>query len=579
MKTIIFVLSFLIASMAFAQDLLVEDPSSLDKIERAGLSLSLQVFRKHAENNQKLFENIVYQSLVNDLDQDLKELQKSDPKLGVGMKYTHRLFDIRWLKSPAAHFELVGVVNRMDRAVFDPGSCGELRLIYRLSYEKQQNGTLVTSRLPLTINTVYLLPAAPGCMTIAKALATLNEKTVKEWATSANLKSVEMNLQAVRWPSTIRGDMGGHAEYIMRVYRALPNGGLKLSPLENTPNLELLRDPAKKKELLSWLLKPENIQALDQGVLNIPEKFLTGKTASFALHGMNRLANRPFDLIFKKEDFASVDYSKLKNIYGASSLRRRLNDMSCVGCHQGRTIAGFHFLGKDSAKTVFANSIFSSQSPHMIEELPRRQKYVEAVLKGQTPDNSRPFSERDPQRPGKMNDYCGLGSEYKAWACASGLKCIPVITPGNNAEIGECLPDSRIAGNPCEPGSISQTANAHKDYLKDALAMSCGNQNHCETTRVGFPGGMCSGGCDNLKVGETCGAIADLYGLNNCLAKKRPFTACLAENTRPGSLQACDEFTPCRSDYICMRTKAGKGACIPPYFLFQLRVDGHPDPL
>ncbi|WP_437943724.1 hypothetical protein WMF27_00680 [Sorangium sp. So ce281] len=28
----------------------------------------------------------------------------------------------------------------------------------------------------------------------------------------------------------------------------------------------------------------------------------------------------------------------------------------------------------------------------------------------------------------------------------------------------------------------------------------------------------------------------------------------------------------------CARTSSGEGACIPPYFLFQLRVDGHAVP-
>ena len=41
-------------------------------------------------------------------------------------------------------------------------------------------------------------------------------------------------------------------------------------------------------------------------------------------------------------------------------------------------------------------------------------------------------------------------------------------------------------------------------------------------------------------------------------------------------LRACDAATPCRDDYLCVRLDAGRGACIPPYFVFQMRVDGHP---
>jgi hypothetical protein len=41
-------------------------------------------------------------------------------------------------------------------------------------------------------------------------------------------------------------------------------------------------------------------------------------------------------------------------------------------------------------------------------------------------------------------------------------------------------------------------------------------------------------------------------------------------------LRACDADQPCRDDYLCALTPAGKGACLPPYFVFQMRVDGHP---
>ncbi|WP_413613459.1 hypothetical protein [Bdellovibrio sp. HCB-110] len=581
MKTLLlFFFIVLASSFGHTQTLLIEDPQELQALESSGLSFSELVFSIKTVNNKKLAENIIYQSLVADIHDELNDLKKEDPKLGAGMKFNHRLFDTGWLRSPSARFELVGIVNRMDRTVFNPGTCGEIRLIYRLSYEKTQDGTLINSRLPMTINTVFRLPLKTSCQVVAKSWNNVNGKTIKEWATKENLKSVELNFQATRWPSTIRGDMGGHAEYFMRVYRPLPNGALVPSTLENTPDVTLLnKNKELKEELLKWLLKPENIQALDAGTLNIPDKFLTRKVSSFALHGMNRLSNRPFDSIFKKDDFSKVDYTKLKNIYGASSFRRRLNDMTCVGCHQGRTIAGFHFLGKDPAKTIFANSIFSSQSPHMMNEISRRTKYMEKLSQGGSPDSSRPFSERDPSLVGKMNDHCGLGSEYKTWTCGTGLKCVPVIHPENNLEIGECLPDTRIAGNPCEPGTISQTTNSHKDYLKASTKMPCGGESYCQTTKVGFPGGMCSNGCDNLKSGETCGAIAELFGFNQCLARKRPFSECLAENTRPGALQACDNTIACRADYICMKTASGKGACIPPYFLFQLRVDGHPSPI
>ncbi|MBX3263164.1 MAG: hypothetical protein KF782_26050 [Labilithrix sp.] len=41
---------------------------------------------------------------------------------------------------------------------------------------------------------------------------------------------------------------------------------------------------------------------------------------------------------------------------------------------------------------------------------------------------------------------------------------------------------------------------------------------------------------------------------------------------------ACNVAVPCRDDYVCAYVPGapeGTGACMPPYFIFQARVDGH----
>jgi hypothetical protein len=87
---------------------------------------------------------------------------------------------------------------------------------------------------------------------------------------------------------------------------------------------------------------------------------------------------------------------------------------------------------------------------------------------------------------------------------------------------------------------------------------------------------MCTSTCATLGAGAVCGKIAVLRGFNDCLARKEPFARCLADNATPAALRACDAEHPCRDDYLCARGPDGGGACIPPYFLFQMRVDGHP---
>ena len=81
-----------------------------------------------------------------------------------------------------------------------------------------------------------------------------------------------------------------------------------------------------------------------------------------------------------------------------------------------------------------------------------------------------------------------------------------------------------------------------------------------------------------------------LGGFNHCLFElKKPFAECLTDDARPTASRRCDEANPCRDDYACARVfvKPGStgtdasdaspesGACMPPYFVFQGRVDGH----
>ena len=89
---------------------------------------------------------------------------------------------------------------------------------------------------------------------------------------------------------------------------------------------------------------------------------------------------------------------------------------------------------------------------------------------------------------------------------------------------------------------------------------------------------MCSVTCEALTPGAACGGIPQLRGFNDCLAKRRPFAECIRGNIRARGLRSCDDKTPCRDDYICARGPNAQGVCMPPYFLFQMRVDGHAPP-
>lgn len=559
--------SALAAPLARAADplLLVTSPAALQAAEKSGAGFGRWFDTAPTSNdgiaiNQALVRSPAWRSIAEPLGASLAGIQRRDKQAGVGVsRYPHRLFDARWLSSPDAFFELVGVANRMDRRPFQSGACGETRLVYRLAYST----TEMQSRLPMTVN-VELRGDAPdadgSCASAAKRWqppqASMTDEATGRWLVSADgplaphrleharIAQVTTNLQSVRWPSAVRPDLGGHAEYMLRAFRW--NAGTKrfdVAPLENTPDVAKLKaDAPLRKELQQWLQQPANLRALDDATLQIPEKFLASEAISVAPRGLERLANRPFAQVFTPGEWQAIAGSR--TLQSPQAVLRRLDDLSCMGCHQSRAVAGFHLLGVDrrGASRTFTtgNALAVPHSPHVQDELARRSTYVRASLSTQRPDPFRPLAEPDD---------AGTAAEK------------PTV------------------GARCEPTRITQSANPWLDRAEKLPRIACESLfSVCEKTSVGFPGGMCSGPCDPLDRNGTCGGIAILSDFNSCLAAKKPFGECLAKHTRPGNLRSCSAQQPCRDDYICAQAEGqpeGRGACIPPYFLFQMRVDGH----
>ncbi|MDH6165339.1 hypothetical protein M2282_000467 [Variovorax boronicumulans] len=557
----------LAAPMAQAADpvLLVTSPVALQAAEKSGAGFSHWIGNAAASpdgtaTNQALMRWPAWQSIATPIGDSLARIQRGDKQAGVGIsRYPHRLFDARWLASPDAFFELVGVANRMDRRPFQNGACGETRLVYRLAYRT----AAMQSRLPMTIN-VELRGDAPdadgSCASTARRWQppqpSMQDEALGRWLVSpegplapqrlapARIAQVTTNLQSVRWPSAVRPDLGGHAEYMLRAFRW--NAGTKrfdVAPLENTPDVARLKaNPPLRKELQQWLQQPANLRALDEATVQIPEKFLATESISVAPRGLARLANRPFAQVFSPGDWQPVPGSR--TLQSPQAVLRRLDDLSCTGCHQSRAVAGFHLLGVDrrGASRTFTtgNALALPHSPHLQDELARRSNYVQTALTTARPDPFRPLAEPD---------------------------------SANTA------PEKAAVGASCEPTRITQAANPWLDRAEKLPRVACeGVFSVCEKTSVGFPGGMCSGPCDPLDRNGTCGGIAILSDFNQCLAANKPFGECLAKHTRPGNLRSCSAQQPCRDDYICAQAEGqpeGRGACIPPYFLFQMRVDGH----
>ncbi|WP_224367834.1 hypothetical protein [Hyalangium versicolor] len=578
-----------LASVCVQAPLRVDDPALLQTLESQGFDLARLAFvtPKRVPDNQSLFENGAYRSIAESVTQELEELEDGDDSLGVSMRHPHRLFDGEWLQSPHAFFELVGIVNRLDRAPFHPEHCGELRFIYRLAYRIPASEPIY-SRLPFTLSVVFWGPGDAGsCVEGARAwqdflqaLAWDPRSVTPASLGPLELKSIELNLQSVRWPSTVRPDFGGYAEYLLRVFL---KDGDRFQPgfLENTPDVERLQaEPGLKERLRAWIAEPRNLVKIDEGVVQLPQEFLATRAQSVALAGPHRLANAPSHRLFQESDFAQLSFTGRKTVRSPQGLLRRLDDLTCMGCHQGRTAAGFHFLGKDRRETDAVNSIFVSASPHFLLDQARRQRFFQDVLAERPPEAFRAPSTQAPAGEGGIGAHCGLGDpSFRDWSCAEGLECRALVRDPRGSPTGVCMPREARAGSFCQPGQVEPAEDPRVDRFLPGAEVSCGPGRHCEDTAVGFPGGMCSGGCENLRPGEVCGSIAVLQTFNKCLSRGRlPFARCLRENVRPGALQSCDETQLCRDDYLCAKVSETQGACIPPYFLFQLRVDGHPDP-
>jgi hypothetical protein len=570
--------------------LLITDSRILAALELQGLTLAGVLGGPANLANHELSQLPSFAPLVRELEREAARAAAADKLAGVDVaRFSHRLFDRRFLRLPQARFKLAGVVNRPDRAAFDPSSCGETRLIYRLSYALDAERA---SKLPMTLGIELKVPrGAAGCREAAarwlepassSADNSVSAEARASWLrsaqgplgpaltrVSAETARVVVNLQLVRWPATVRPDLGGHAEYLLRSFRPDTAGLLKPEPLENTVDTRELGNSQKRQALLAFL--KEQADSVDAGTPLLPDAWLATRAISVTPRGLNRLANRPFSAALDVKALAERDFSAGAFVKSPQGLLRRLDQLSCQGCHQARSVAGFHLLGEDAAEAPAENALAIAVSPHVSADLPRRLRIARRMLAGVAPELSAPFAEHgEPQ--GSYGQACALTQDpsFVGWTCPADLICSS-IGAGSQDPIGQCLPPDPRVGDACERGAVTPRADFLRDRMGSQKVETCPNM-VCNRSGVGFPGGMCTADCN--APGAACGAIAILDPFNACLGRGQSFLSCIRGNVQPAGLRACDERNPCRDDYVCARAKSG-GACLPPYFVFQLRVDGH----
>lgn len=515
------------------------------------------------------------------------------------------------------------------------------RLAY--SFERRPPGgkgtTRYASRLPFALNVVYEAPASAwgDCAAFARAAVPAEPvdgpEAVAAFLASGPLdrarlalKQIEVNAQIVRFPSGMETTFGGQAVYLMRIFAADDaDGALTLTeePLENTPDVaRIAADVGLKARLVDYVRS--NVGAIDEGVFALPDDLAARRVFSFSTYGSARAANRPYEQLLAPADLADAlpetSAATLSLVRSPAGLIARLDQATCSGCHQAGATAGFHVLGLDDAEASPLNRVALGVSPHAYAERPRRAAYAEAVSAGRAPDRFRPPSAAPPADwtagapvhiPAGAGMMCPLdaagGDQAATWSCAAGLACTAISTEeGGGVHFGQCLPppEKVFSGLPCLEGTIVTGDEPWLDRFTPGRQLSSFEKRAsptgytCRPPVGGAPGGLAYRQCDaadkafkgfsgGAMANEVC-ALAGGKAFDTCVASNN-FADCLKASVLRGNRMACGGDRFCREDFLCQafppdvakveRLPAGTGFCSPTYFLFQLRLDGHPDPM
>lgn len=612
------------------QFLLIRDPVILEELEQKGFDFYSQFKQSGTGGSASLGEfykvNSGYKMIADTVRSDLVQMMNDEnknkglPKMGVGMAYSRRLFDSNWFLSPFARFELIGVINRLDRVSFDTSDCGETRFIYRLAYTSKAKNY---SRLPLTLMVKYDNAGSANegetwrqCSreyvkrwTYPDGLETnqqlvewmISEGPLKENLREQNPHSFELNVQAMRIPSKARAELAGHGTYLLRSFSYNDKAEMVENFLENTPDVSKINSNPELKTAFLDLFKDEAfVHKMSEGIMKLDNKFLVKRAWSYSPYGIARKENRLFDQIITESDLKAVKFEADSFVRSPAAALMRLNDYSCVGCHQARAHAGFHFLGIDKKSTHPLNSIFFEGSGHFEIELKRRSEFMDRIADGQRLDPRRDFSispglldmkAKHTFKKAGSGHFCGLNNgPFSHWVCEDGLQCQSVDDAAGQNILGKCYPKVSMGGDPVLFGTITQDDHS-LDKLKITQRKSCGSLEPKYSFGVfdnsgGFPSGICyrrsCKGIDPNSKTEVCADSAGA-GFNECIAQtstgKVNFASCLEKTVMHLGMSRCDQQHACRNDFVCARSVQGEGYCTPSYFLFQVRLDGHADPL
>lgn len=432
-----------------APDMGVFEPATLRELETKGFALH-QRLGAPGGALRTLASVEPYRTISQDLAEEALAAAKrynvppmSYPFVDSGDGRRGRAFHPAWFQASEARFELVGVVNRMDKYDAATASCGETRLIYRMAYT---HGA-VQSRVPMSINLVYAnTPEQHSCSALARAWTSMRSSSNARSYLKGPLRQLgapqrlEINVQIYRSGA---GDAGpestGRFEYLLRAYDVTPSRPVALG-LENTPRTNLA--PAEQQQLRSYLRT--HADEVETGRVRLPENLLAKQATVQAPFGLELEANRSFSRhLGRTGDLLGGDLH-----LGSSRLARtptawvrRADTLACNGCHAQRAVGAFHVPGRDEAAAPGNLALEMPVSNHFREMIPARRAALAALSAATdsipaTPAIP-PFAEHGLETPGGPGAHCGLAggdSGFAAWTCSTGLSCRPT----NSDDVGAC---------------------------------------------------------------------------------------------------------------------------------------------
>ena len=474
----------------------ITDPASLRELDRGRFGLSRFLLPARSTDvplvDSQLFALPSMAPVGKALDEEFDryiEAHKAElpnASIGVGSSFAFQLFDRALLYSPDTRFVLAGIVNRMDRAYVSEADCGEIRLIYRLTRTDviKTGDDALSPRLPMTLNLVLKArkddtkddanhPEAVTCSEIARRWLAAGDGPLTGAELAAKLTSsdgpldligpeniarIETNIQIAHAPKSPAREF--RTDYLLKVfdYNAQTQT-FEEAPLENQIDRDrILGDAKLRHDFKTWLLDPRHFSELDRGTVLIPPEFLATRAIAPTPTGFSPSRLQPAfglvqgedataDSVFTESDVvtalkkAAEHGIRLQNIASIAGFERRLNDITCSGCHQTRGIGGFHFPGVDWMVAHPSNSTVVPASPHFFGDQIRRRDILASLRDGKRPDYSRGFSSRPQLRGGRelagteygdgWGAHCYLqhanaadnDRSFRSWTCAEGLAC------------------------------------------------------------------------------------------------------------------------------------------------------------